>query len=272
MIPQEKIGLIAGEGQLPVMVAKAARKRGLSVVTVALSRSSRDALSPYSDSLCHLGIGQTGKIIQALKNEGIKDLIIIGRIDKKVIFDKLRLDMRALRFLKANINKSDNTIMANVVKAFREEGIEILDQRVFLKELFPEKGVLTKREPTEEEWKNIRYGFFLAKEIARLDIGETVVVKDEAVVAVEAIEGTDEAIRRGCRLAKRNAVVVKVSRKKEDSRLDVPAVGKKTIETMIESKASALALEYGKVFIIDLEEALVLADKAGISIVVIDNT
>lgn len=269
MTSQGKIGLIAGEGQLPVMVAKAARKKGFSVVTVALSRSSRDALSSYSDSICHLGIGQTSKILLALKNEGVKELVIIGRIDKKVIFDRLRWDMRALRFLKANINKSDNTIMANVVKAFREEGLEIMDQRVFLKDLFPEKGVLTKREPTEEEWKNIRYGFSLAREIARLDIGETVVVKDEAVVAVEAIEGTDEAIKRGCKLAKKNAVIVKVSRKKEDSRLDVPAVGKKTIQTMVESKASALALEHEKIFIIDLEEVLAMADKAGISIVVI---
>lgn len=269
---QKKIGLIAGEGQLPVMVAKNARKRGFTVVTVALSRVSRDALSPYSDSICQLGIGQASKIVQVLKNEGVKDLIIIGRIDKKVIFDKLRLDLRAIKFLKMNINQSDNTIMSNVVKAFQEEGIEVLDQRTFLEDLFPDKGVLTKREPTEEEWRNIGYGFSLAKEIARLDIGETVVVKDEAVVAVEAIEGTDEAIRRGCKLAKKNAVVIKVSRKKEDSRLDVPAVGTRTIQNMMNAKASVLALEFGKIFIIDIEEVLEIANSANIAIVMIDGS
>lgn len=267
---QKRIGLIAGEGELPVKVAHSIKSRGFSLITIVLTRHLKEALFPYSDSIYHLGIGQSKKILNTLKSEGVRDVIIIGRINKKVIFDKLAFDLKALKFLREIVNKNDDTLMSGIAQLFEKEGLHIMDQRVFLKELFPEKGVLTKREPAEKEWKDIRYGFSLAKEIARLDIGETIVVKNQAILAVEAIEGTDKAIERGCALGEKDAVVIKVSRVKDDFRMDVPAIGTETLKRMIRHRASVLALEYKKIFIVDLDEVLSMANEAGISIVVMD--
>lgn len=269
---QNKIGLIAGEGGLPIKVASLAKARGFSLTTIVLSKYLKEALSPYSDKIHHLGIGQSKKILNALESEGIKDVIIIGRINKRVIFDKLGFDLKALKFLKDIINKNDNTLMSGITKILEKEGLNIMDQRFFLEELFPEKGVLTKREPTEEEWMDIKYGYSLAKEIAKLDIGETIVVKNQAILAVEAIEGTDETIKRGCALAKKDAVVIKVSRIEDDFRMDVPAIGIETLKRMIKYRASVLALEFKKMFIMDIDQVISIADKAGISIIIVDDS
>lgn len=271
-IVQNKIGLIAGEGELPIKVASSAKAKGFSLTTIVLSKYLKKTLSPYSDKIHHLGIGESKKILNTLKSEGVKDIIIIGRINKKVIFDKLGFDLKALKFLKEIINKNDDTLMSGIAKIFEQEGLNIMDQRFFLDELFPPKGVLTKREPTEKEWMDIKYGLSLAKEIAKLDIGETIVVKNQAILAVEAIEGTDEAIKRGCSLVEKNAVVIKVSRIKDDFRMDVPTIGIETLKRMIKYKASVLALEFKKIYIMDIDQVISMADKAGVSIIIVDDS
>jgi len=264
---ENSIGLIAGSGELPVIVANSAKERGYRVVSIALHRSSLDLLKPHSHSSYTFGIGQSNKIFNTLKAEGIRDVLIIGKMEKDVIFNRLRFDLRAIKLLRRIANKNDTTLMMEIEKEFVEEGLRIIDQAAFLKELSVEEGVLSKRAPGGHEKKDLLYGFAMAKEIGRLDIGQTVVVRNRAVLAIEAIEGTDQAIKRGCSLAQRGAIVVKVSKPGQDLRMDIPVVGPQTIRNMIEGKAAALGLEAGKTLMLHREETMRMADEAGIVVV-----
>ena len=263
----KSIGLIAGEGDLPALVAMSARELGYRVVSIALFSDAFNSLQPYSDSNYSLGIGQSGKILKTLKAERVKDVIIIGKVDKKVVFDKFRFDMRAIKLLARVRNNNDNTLMKEIEKEFVKEGMSIIDQASFLSDLSVPEGVLTRRAPTPEEMRDLGYGFGLAKGIGRLDVGQTVVVRDRAVLAVEAIEGTDDAIKRGCSLAGNGAVVVKVSKPGQDLRMDIPVVGLQTIMNMAQGNAVALGLEAGKTLLVNRDEALNKAYQAGIAII-----
>lgn len=264
---EKSIGLIAGTGGLPVMVANSAREHGFRVVTIVLQRESLSLIEPYSDRCYAFGIGQSNKIFRALKSEGVHDVLIIGGVDKKVIFNRLRFDLRAIKLLRRVANSGDTILMKEIEKEFVKEGLRIVDQASFIKELSVEEGVLSRRAPSSHENEDLCYGFELAKEIGRLDLGQTVVVRNRAVLAVEAIEGTDEAIKRGCSLARQGAVVVKVSKPGQDLRMDIPVVGPQTIKNMKEGRATALGLEAEKTLFVNREEALRIADDAGMAVV-----
>lgn len=264
---EAKIGLIAGQGRLPLVLAQAAFNRGIEIITVALNDRIGEDLRPFSRKVYSFGIGQTNKIIKTLRSEGVTEVTILGKVDKSVLLKPWRLDWRAIRTLRALRHHGDDNLFLAIQQELEKDDLHLVDQTHFLKELLIQKGVFTRRSPTPQEWQDIEYGFQLAKEIGRLDIGQTVVVKGKTILAVEAIEGTDETIRRGCRLGQAGAIVVKVSRPQQDFRLDVPTVGNQTLEVMRECKAAALALEAEKTLVVNLKEMVALADAAAISVV-----
>lgn len=265
----DRIGLIAGTGELPEILAEQADSKNIKVIAIALSKDSISSLEPVCHKVFHLGIGQTAKILKTLKDEKINNVIIIGKVDKKVIFQTKIFDLQAINILRKMKFKDDKSLMTVVINILRSEGINCLDQSLFLKDLLPSKGVLTKKKPTESEREDIEYGYSVAKEMTRLEIGQTVVVKDKSIIAVEAMEGTDQTIIRGVKIAGKGAVVVKVSRPNQDFRYDLPTVGETTLSRLIKGKASVLAVEAEKTLIVNKNKMIDLADKYKISIVAI---
>jgi DUF1009 family protein len=264
----KKLGLIAGTGELPIAVAQEARSLGYKVMAVALEPLADKALSSYVDVIKWVNVGKFGKLIDSLKNYGIKEAVMAGKVTKTLLYkSKIMPDLRAVKLLFSLKDRKDDSILLAITKELEEEGITLLDITLFSSKLLTPEGVLTKDRPTEDEWKDIEFGWKIAKEIGRLDIGQTVVVKNQAVMAIEAIEGTDEAIKRGGRLAGSGAVVVKVSKPNQDMRFDVPVVGLDTLRAMIEVGATVLSVESKKSIILKRDAIIEESKKAGISIV-----
>jgi UDP-2,3-diacylglucosamine hydrolase len=263
----ETIGLIAGGGQFPLLVADAAKRRGLGVVAVAHLGETDPSLSEKVDEVIWIRLGQLGQLIKALKKKNVKKGLMAGTITKRRMFEDIRPDLRGLAVISKLALFHDDGILRAVADELAREGIEIVSSTQYLPELVARQGCLTKRKPNKSEKEDIDFGFQVAKELGRLDIGQCVVVKKKTILAVEAIEGTDAAIRRGGDLAREGAVVVKVSKPNQDLRFDVPAVGLGTMKTMGEVKAAALAVESGKTLLFDKNEMIAYADKIGIAIV-----
>jgi len=263
-----QIGLIAGAGELPVIIATDARARGYRVITVALENIASPELEGVSDVIKWINPGKFGELIDTLKKHSVKEALMAGKVQKSLLYkSKIVPDMRGVKLLFSIINKGDDVILKAIKKEFADEGIDIIDTLTFSPHLLTPEGCLTRKQPDDEEWKDIEYGWKMAKEIGRLDIGQTVVVKKMAVVAVEAIEGTDAAILRGGEWAGAGTVVVKISKPQQDMRLDVPAVGADTIGVMRKVKASVLAVEAGKSIIVNREHVIKEAEAAGLKIV-----
>ncbi len=269
---KEKIGLIAGSGQFPVLFAKAARKAGVSVVAVGFVEETDPALAREVDHLYMIKLGQLGKLIDCFKKHGVTQAAMAGAINKTRLYSRIRPDWRAVRFALKLKNKKDDFLLRALASELEQDGITIKPSTVFLPELLAPEGVLTVRQPNWKEKRDIQFGWDIAKEIGKLDVGQCVVVKDQAVLAIEGIDGTDETIRRGGRLCGSGAVVVKVSKPNQDLRFDVPAVGLKTIEVMAEVNARVLVIEAGKTLAFDLEKMIELANQYGISIVSVKDT
>ncbi len=255
------IGLIAGGGNFPILIAQAAQKEGKKVVVVAHEGETRPELAPLVEKIFWIRLGEFGKLIRIFKSEGVKDVIMAGGIDKKKMFSKVRPDLKGLLILAKMGHRKDDFILRTVATELEKEGLQVYPSTAFLPSLLAPPGVLTKRIPTAEEKRDIDFGWAQAKELGKLDIGQCLVVRNGAVVAVEAIEGTDETIRRGGQLAREKAVVIKVSKPFQDLRFDLPAVGEQTIRTMVEVKANVLAVEAHKTLIFDREATVRLADK-----------
>lgn len=263
----KKIGLIAGSGELPAAIASAAHLRGYTVFAVGLEPLAEKSLADHVDEIKWVNVGKLGAMLEALKKAGIKEAVMAGKVPKSLIFkSRITPDLRAMKLLFSLKDKSDDSIMLAIAKELKKEGITLLNTTDFSTGLLTPEGVLTKKQPTKEEWKDIAFGWKIAKEIGRLDIGQTIVIKNQAVMAVEAIEGTDEAIKRGGTLAAEGAVVIKVSKPNQDLRFDVPVVGISTLMAMIETKARVLAVETQKSILLNREEMIKKADKAGISV------
>jgi DUF1009 family protein len=263
----ERVGLIAGEGELPAIVARAMLARGLDIVAIALSEPIYVQLQPFVQRLYYFGAGQGNKIIGALKHEGVQDLVLIGKVSKDVLFRRWRFDSRAWRVLRRAKSFQDDILLTEIIREFESEGIHVVEQTRFLPELCPKEGVLTRRQPTRREWQDIAYGFSAARSVGKLGIGQTIVVKHGTILAVEGMEGTDEAISRGCRLAHEGAVVVKVSRPGQDPRLDIPTVGMNTLRVMRDGRATVLAIEAEKTLVVGYTAFPQAADAVGISVV-----
>ncbi|MBI5182411.1 MAG: UDP-2,3-diacylglucosamine diphosphatase LpxI [Nitrospirae bacterium] len=263
----ETIGLIAGDGQFPILFAEGVKKDGLRVVAVGLKDITNPILNDHVDKLHWIRVGQLGGLIKALKSEKIKKVVMAGKVPKTLMFTKIRPDMRAVSLYIKLKDSKDDSILLGIVSELEKEGIMVEEPTRYLSYLLAEKGVITKKRPTKDEMRDIEFGFAIAKEMGRLDIGQTVVVKDRAVLAVEAIEGTDEAIKRGGELGRGGVVVIKAAKPKQDMRFDAPVIGLNTIRTLKEAKAAALCVEAGKTILLEKEEMIKLADREKICII-----
>jgi len=266
MNPQP-IGLIAGGGQFPLLFARAARKRGRAVVAAAHVNESDPSLASEVDHLCWVKLGQLGKIINHFKKNGVTEAVFAGAITKTRIFKDVLPDFKGLSLWNKIDARQDDAILRAVAQTLEQEGIRVLASTIYLEHLLFPAGVLTRKKPSAGEVEDIRFGWNIAREIGRLDIGQCVVVRDRTVLAVEAIEGTDAAIRRGGKLADRGAVVVKLKKPGQDFRFDLPATGSATIATLAEVGGRVLAVEAGQSLLFDREAMILAADQAGISVV-----
>lgn len=262
-----KVGLIAGEGLLPVIWAKHAQEKGNQVITIGITPETKSSeLQKHSDQYYDISVGQLDRIITTFKEEGIENTVMLGKVQKTNLYTGLELDARLMKILHQLKEKNDDAILLALVNELEGEGIHILEQTTYMEEFMAQEGNLTPEvEVTPEMEADIKYGFKMAKEIGRLDIGQTVVVKKNAVIAVEAIEGTDKAILRGGGLAK-GIVVAKVSKPAQDSRFDIPTVGLTTMKNLVQVGADALVVEANKTFFIEQEEVLKLAKDNDIAV------
>ncbi len=264
----EEVGLIAGSGQFPLLFAHAARKASVRVLAVGFDGETNPALSRYVDEFHMLKLGQLNRLIATFKKAGITQAAMAGAIDKTRFYTKIRPDWRFVRFIGRLRNTKDDSLLRALARELESEGILIQPSTIFLPELLAPEGILTRRKPNRREQADIAFGWTLAKAIGRLDIGQCLVVKNQTVLAVEGIDGTDATIMRGGRLCGEGAVVVKASKPMQDMRFDVPAAGSDTIATMKRVNARVLVLEAGKTVIFDRGKMIDLADSAGISILV----
>lgn len=263
----KKLGLIAGNGKFPLLFAAEAKRAGYTVIAAAHRGECDEAIATLVDEITWIYVGELGKIIRVFQRAGVTQAVMAGGIRKVKLLGNFRPDLRGARFLAKLRSRDDDKLLRGIADELAADGIEILPSTLCLPEILCAAGTLTQREPSTKEWDDIKIGFSSAKEIGRLGIGQTVVVKNRVVVAVEAVEGTDAAIERGGSLAKKGCVVVKVSKPGQDLRFDVPAVGVDTVARLHAAGATALALEAGKTILLEKERLLRQADQLGIAIV-----
>lgn len=274
----ERVGVLAGAGRFPIVFAEAARRQGYHVHGVGVIGMANDDLIPLCDSYETVGLAKIGKAIRSFRENNVRHVVMAGKIEKSVLFQprrwlKLMPDWRAIHMFFSYVreNRKDDTFLLAVIREFERDQIKFGSALDFCPELLVQHGFLTRRKPTAAQWKDIRFGWEIAKEMGRLDIGQSVMINDLAVIAVEAIEGTDRCIRRAGEFCRRGGfTIVKVAKPQQDMRFDVPTIGLQTIQTMHESGARCLAIESGMTIMLDQQEVVDLADKLGIAIVSIN--
>ncbi|MDZ7640817.1 MAG: UDP-2,3-diacylglucosamine diphosphatase LpxI [Desulfurivibrio sp.] len=266
-MPMSKLGLIAGGGQFPLLVARAARRHGREVVVVAHQGESVPELAQEAACCLWVKLGQLGKMVNFLHQQGVRQCVFAGTITKTRIFRDVWPDFKALQLWRRIDSRQDDAILRAIAELLAAEGIEVVASTLYLEELLFPKGILSRRQPDAEQRDDINFGWQIARRIGELDIGQCVVVRQRSVLAVEAIEGTDGAIRRGGELGREKAVVVKIKKPNQDFRFDLPAIGRQTIATMQEAKAAVLAVEAGQALLFDPQETLAAADRAGLVVV-----
>ena len=267
---QERIGIIAGGGQFPLLFIEAAHRAGRRVYVVAHRSETDEKVARAADELCWVKLGQLGKIIKFFKNNGVSETVFLGTITKTQIFRDILPDLKGLTLWNKIDTRQDDAILRAVAASLEQEGISVLESTLYLEHLLFPKGVLTRKKPSKSQQRDIVFGWRNARAIGSLDIGQCVVVRESAVMAVEAIEGTDAAIRRGGLLAKEQAVVVKLRKPNQDFRFDLPATGLGTIDTMREASCAVLAVEAGQSLLFDSQEMVAAAEKAEIVVVGIE--
>jgi DUF1009 family protein len=260
-------GLIAGNGDFPFLVLEGARSRGIDMAVIAIREEASPSLERVAKRLHWVSLGELSRTIELLHQEGVKRAVMAGQVKHNKIFSAIRPDWRLAKLLFSLPTKNTDSLIGAVARVLEDEGIELVDSTKFLGPLLPAPGVLTRRAPDEQEAADIAYGRDVAQRIAALDLGQTVVVRELACVAIEAMEGTDETIERAARITGgQRLVVVKVSKPQQDMRFDVPVVGMKTIELMRRSHATALAIDAARTLVFDREYLIRAADEAGIAI------
>src|SRR3954470_1094926 len=262
-----RYGLIAGNGRFPFLVAEGARRAGVQLAVAAIREETDPEIEKVAERVTWVGIGQLGRMIRFFKREGVEKAIMAGQVKHVQIFSGALPDLRMLKMLVSLPRRNTDALIGGVAAELAREGIELIDSTYFLQDHLPAEGVLTRRAPDERERGDIEYGLEVAREIARLDLGQTIVVRSRACVAVEAMEGTDATVRRAGTLAKGRLTVVKVAKPNQDMRFDVPVVGVPTIETMAEAGATCLCVTAGKTLIFDREEMLALANRRRITVI-----
>lgn len=265
-----KIGLVAGGGDIPITFADRAKARGDTVIALGIRGLTSDSLESHVDKMHWFSWGALQKAILVVVTAGIRTIVLLGKIQKSVAFDKdAVLDNDARTVLSTAAGKKDYAILQGVEKMLKKIGITIMDPSPYLEDLIPKVGTITRKAPSEKEWLDINYGRTVARAFAGFDVGQTVVVKDKTVIAIEAMEGTDETIRRSGVLVGGDFVVVKMARPQQDMRFDVPLVGLDTVKALDAARGKVLALEAGKTFLCDREDIIKFADDKGLSVVAI---
>jgi hypothetical protein len=260
-------GLIAGNGDFPFLVLEGARTQGIEMAVFAIREEASPELAKHAGRLHWLGLGELSRAIDLMHTEGVKHAVMAGQVKHNKIFSAVRPDWKLAKVIFSLSKRNTNSLIGAVAKVLQEEGIELVDSTTFLAPLIPGPGVLTQRAPDAEETADLAYGRSIARQIAGLDLGQTVVVRDRACVAIEAMEGTDETIERAARITGgKRLVVVKVSKPNQDMRFDVPVVGLRTIEVMRRSNATVLAIDAARTLLFDREKLIAAANEAGIAI------
>jgi DUF1009 family protein len=260
-------GLIAGNGRFPFLVLEGARSQGIDMAVIALKEEASPELERETKRLHWVSLGELSKTIDLMHGEGVTQAVMAGQVKHNKIFSAIRPDWKLAKLLISLPRKNTDSLIGAVARVLEDEGIRLVDSTIFLKPLLPEAGVLTRRAPNGHEAADIAYGLGVARQVAGMDIGQTVVISDGACVAVEAMEGTDEAIARAARITGgKPLVVVKVSKPGQDMRFDVPVVGLPTVEQMKSCGATALAVDAGRTLLFDRKKLIEIADAAGIAI------
>jgi DUF1009 family protein len=262
-----KYGLIAGNGKFPFLVIEGAHKAGVTVAVAAIREETDPEIEKLADQLIWVGVGQLGKMLRFFKKEGVEKAIMAGQVKHVQIFSSSIPDLRMIKMLLRLPKKNTDALIGAVAGELASEGIELIDSTHFLSDHLPAPGNLTRRAPDDRELGDIEYGLEVAHEIARLDLGQTIVVRDRACVAIEAMEGTDAVIHRAGQMVRGRLTVVKVAKPDQDMRFDVPVVGIPTIESMVSAGATCLCLTPGKTLMFDREAMIKLANRHKIAIV-----
>lgn len=266
----EKLGIIAGAGELPILVAQNAIDHGRQPIIIQITKEDEQRFANLSCEVYPYGVGQINKITHKLLDLNVKELVIIGKIEPSILLNPLQFDATALKILAQNRSKKPSAIVSAVLEHFQSAGLSVLSQAQFLSHLLPETGPLTKRKPSTKQWEDIEIGIQTARQTANLDIGQTVVIKNQIILAIEAIEGTDNTILRGGELGGKGVIVAKAASDNHDFRIDIPTVGMQTLQTLHEVKASVLAVEAKRTFVMDSENLCQQADKWKIAVVAVD--
>ena len=263
----DALGIIAGSGAYPLQVAQSARAAGVKTIVAAAFTGETDAaLAEQVDSIEWLRVGQLGRLLSFFKSAGVRHAIMAGQIAPKNLFD-VRPDVKTLLLLAKLKRRNAETIFGAIADELRGVGVELLPATTFLDDAVAQQGLIAGRALTRREEADVRYGFEIAKEVSRLDIGQTVVVKDGTVVAVEAFEGTNEAMKRGGALARKGAVLVKVAKPNQDMRFDVPVIGAQTVEIASAARIRVLAVEAGKTLLLEKDQLIAAADRHAVSLI-----
>ncbi len=262
-----KYALIAGNGRFPILALDTARKLGHEVIVVAIKEEAAPEVEPLAARCYWVSLGELGKLIDILKKEGIQEVMMAGQVKHAKIFSSIRPDWRLVKLLAALPQKNTDGLIGGVAKVLADEGIRLADSTALLKPLLAAEGALTRRKPTKAELADIQYGRRIASALAGFDIGQSVAICERACVALEAMEGTDAMLRRAAALVNgRPLTLVKSSRRRAHLLFDVPVAGPTTIATMVETGATALALDAGRTLLLDRDEMLEQADAARIAI------
>jgi UDP-2,3-diacylglucosamine hydrolase len=278
MPAQEKLGLIAGNGKFPFLVLDAARAQGYDVIVAAIKEETFPEIASHGATAVHwFSLGELSKLIETFQREGVGRAVMAGQVKHKQIFSSIRPDWKLAKLLLSLTTRNTNSLLGAIAKVLAEEGITLEKSTWLLEPLLVKPGILTKREPSEQERKNIEYGRAVARQLARHDIGQTVVIAESACVAVEAMEGTDATIERAGQIMRslhgdastlsRRLTVVKIAKPNQDMRFDVPVVGVKTIEGMHAAGATCLALDAGKCLLLDGDKVIDAANVAEIAVI-----
>jgi DUF1009 family protein len=265
--PSVRWGLIAGNGQFPFLVLEAARSQGIDFTVIAIREEASPELEKIALRLHWVSLGELSRTLELLHQEGVTRAVMAGQVKHNKIFSSIRPDWKLAKLLLSLPLKNTDSLIGAVARVLESEGIQLVDSTTFLKPLIPAPGVLTRRAPNEQEAADIAYGREIARQIAGLDLGQAVVIRDRACVAIEAMEGTDETVERAARIADGGSLVlVKVSKPRQDMRFDVPVVGLKTVEVMQRCRVSALGMDAGRTLLFDRARVIEAADAAGIAI------
>ena len=265
-----KLGLIAGNGEFPLLIARECARRNIPLIVSAIRDETDPAVGELAARIEWMGLGQLGRMIRFFRKEGVTQAIMAGHVKQVRIFGRDHPDLRMLSMLARLNQRNTDKLLGAIADELHRDGIELLDSTCLLQQIVPQEGVLTKRKPGAREWADIRYGLPIAREIARMDLGQTIVVCHQQVVAVEALEGTDAAIERAGSLTHgQKLTVIKVSKPSQDMRFDVPVIGRKTIDVLQQSHATVMTVDAGRSLMFEKDEVLAMADRAGISLLAV---